>query len=90
LVRAIGPQNKVFYARLNRFAWPSLVRATAEQLLEHTSRNDVRADAWQQVLDLSVLADRKFSACGKAVNGFAALVLFGTVCVGVSMLFTAV
>ncbi|WP_142060454.1 hypothetical protein [Pseudarthrobacter sp. B4EP4b] len=90
LVRAIGPQNKVFYARLNRFAWPSLVRATAEQLLEHTSQKDVRADAWQQVLDLSVLADRKFSACGKAVNGFAALVLFGTVCVGVSMLLTAV
>ncbi|WP_190243091.1 hypothetical protein [Arthrobacter globiformis] len=88
LVRAIGPQNKVFYARLNRFAWPSLVRATPEQLLEHTSHNDVRADAWQQVLDLSLLAERKFTACGKAVNGFAALVLFGTACVGASMLFT--
>lgn len=90
LVRAIGPQNKVFYARLNRFAWPSLVRATPEQLLEHTSQTDVRADAWQQVLDLSTLAERKFSACGKAVYGFAALVLFGTVCVGASTLFTTV
>lgn len=88
LVRAIGPQNRVYYARLNRFAWPSLVQATTEQLMEHTVQIEVRMDAWQQVLDLSRLAERKFSACGKAVNGFAALVLLGMGCVGASILFT--
>lgn len=89
LVKAIGPQNKVFYARLNRFAWPSLVQATPEQLMDHTRDESVRVDVWRQVLDLSTLAERKFSACGKAVNGFAALILFGTACVVASILFTA-
>lgn len=90
LVRAIGPQNTVVYARLNRFAWPSLVRATSSQLLDHTNQVSVREDIWQQVLDLSRLAQRKFSACGKAVNGFAVLVLSGSVCIGASMIITAV
>lgn len=89
LVRAIGPQNTVVYARLNRFAWPSLVRATPTQLMEHTDQVNVRVDIWQQVLDLSSLAERKFSACGKAVSGFAVLVLSGSACVGASMLITA-
>ncbi|MCU1633710.1 MAG: hypothetical protein JWM61_2362 [Micrococcaceae bacterium] len=58
LVRAIGPQRRVQYTSLNRFAWPSLLRATAEDLSDHAAQVDVRADAWQQVLDLSRLADR--------------------------------
>ena len=88
LIRAIGPQSKVQYTELNRFAWPSLLRATSEQLVEHASRVDVGTDAWQQVLDLSTLANRKFDACGKAVRGFAVLVLFGVACVAVAVGFT--
>lgn len=89
LVRAIGPQTSTKYAQLNRFAWPALQSATAEQMLEHTTRVDVRLDAWQQVLDLSHLAGRKFEACSKAVKGFALLAILGLSCVAVSMGLTA-
>jgi hypothetical protein len=88
LVRAIGPQTAIKYSQLNRFAWPSLQSATAEQVVEHTNQVDVRKDAWQQVLDLSVLAGRKFDACAKAVNGFALLAILGLLCVTISMALT--
>jgi hypothetical protein len=88
LVRAIGPQSAIQYPHLNRFAWPSLLRATPEQLSEHAARVDVRTDAWQQVIDLSMLADRKFDACGKAVRGFATLAVLGLACVAVAIGFT--
>lgn len=89
LVRAIGPQNAVQYPHLNRFAWPSLLRATPQELSLHAERVDVRTDAWQQVIDLSTLASRKFEACGKAVRGFAVLVVLGLVCVAAAIGFTA-
>jgi hypothetical protein len=85
LVRAIGPQNKVTYNTINRFAWPTLLNATTDELTEHTHNVDVRTDAWQQVIDLSALANRKFEACGRAVKGFAALVLLGVACVAVAI-----
>jgi hypothetical protein len=88
LIRAIKPRSKMQYTELNRFAWPSLLRATSEQLAEHASRVEARTDAWRQVLDLSMLANRKFDACSKAVNGFAVLVLFGLACVAVAVGFT--
>ena len=89
LVRAIGPQSRVTYAQLNRFAWPTLTKTTAADLATHAQQVDVRDDAWQQVVDLSQLAERKFSACGKAVWGFAFLVVLGLACVAVSVVFTA-
>lgn len=85
LVRAIGPQTSTKHARLNRFAWPSLRQATAEQLAEHASQVDVRQDAWQQVIELSELAGRKFDACAKAVRGFALLAVLGLSCVVVGL-----
>lgn len=88
LVRAIGPQSAIQYPHLNRFAWPSLLRATPEQLSQHAERVDVRTDAWQQVIDLSTLADRKFDACGKAVRGFAALAVLGLACIAAAIGFT--
>lgn len=88
LVRAIGPQSTVRYSQLNRFAWPSLLRATPEQLAQHADTADVRTDAWRQVIDLSTLADRKFDACGKAVRGFAVLVVLGLASVAIAIGFT--
>ncbi|WP_132214116.1 hypothetical protein [Kribbella steppae] len=88
LVRAIGPRNKVTYNTINRFAWPTLLNVTTDELTEHTRNVDVRTDAWQQVIDLSALANRKFEACGKAVKGFAALVLLGVACVAIAIALT--
>lgn len=88
LVRAIGPQSAITYQRLNRFAWPSLHHTTAADLTQHASRVDVRDDAWQQVIDLSALARRKFKACGYAVSGFASLVVLGIACVLVAIMLT--
>lgn len=89
LVRAIGPQTSVAYNTLNRFAWPTLTRATAEQMTDHAQTADVRTEAWQQVIDLSVLANRKFDACGRAVKGFAVLVIVGVAAVAAAVGFTA-
>lgn len=89
LVRAIGPQSNVAYNTLNRFAWPTLVKATPDQLAQHTQKVDASADAWQQVIDLSVIANRKFDACGRAVKGFALLVVLGVGVVASALGFTA-
>lgn len=89
LIRAIGPQSNVAYSTLNRFAWPTLTKASVGQLTDHTQRVDVRTDAWQQVIDLSVLANRKFDACGRAVKGFAVLIVLGVATVAVAVSLTA-
>lgn len=88
LVRALGPQGAVTYRALNRFAWPALVGTTTEQLVAHTVANNLRDEAWRQVLDLSALAQRKFHACGRAVWGFAALVILGVACVATAVSYT--
>ena len=88
LVRAITPNNKVLYSGLNRFAWPSMTQASVGTLVAHNSQTDVRTDAWQQVIDLSAIARRKFVACGRAVKGFAVLVVLGVSCVATSIWFT--
>jgi hypothetical protein len=77
LVRAISPRSQASNNTINRFAWPTLVKANADQLIQHTQDIDARIDAWQQVIDLSVLANRKFDACGRAVKGFSVLVILG-------------
>jgi hypothetical protein len=88
LVRAIGPQSRVAYNTVNRFAWPTLTKATADQLIDHAHKVDVRTDAWQQVIDLSSLANRKFDACGRAVKGFAVLVVVSVAVVSLAIGFT--
>ncbi|WP_104105478.1 hypothetical protein [Nocardioides sp. 616] len=89
LVAVIGPRRRIAYARLNRFAWPSLVSATVADIDEHAATARLQDDAWQQVLDLSRLAEKKFGACGMAVWGFAAFVVFGVCCVIVATWVTA-
>lgn len=89
LVRAIAPQKAIQYSHLNRFAWPSLLNATPRELSQHANSVDVRTDIWQQVIDLSTLANRKFDSCGKAVHGFAALAVLGLTCVAVATGLTA-
>lgn len=89
LIRAIAPWRRVTYVQLNRFAWPSLVRTTIDQLVDHVARTDIGTDAWQQVLDLSALAQRKFDACAKAVYGFAFLIVLGLSCIAAATAFAA-
>lgn len=89
LIKAIGPQRKVGYLQPNRFSWPSLARATATDLKQHLISSSVTEDAWQQVLDLSKLADRKFAACEKAVYGFGGLIFLGFSSVTIAMVITA-
>lgn len=88
LVCAIGPQSQMPYIALNRFSWPTLSKATPTQLEEHVGRVDVSADAWQQVIDLSGIAQRKFSACGHAVKGFGVLVVLAAACVATAVAIT--
>lgn len=85
LMRAIGPQRRIKYNHVNRFAWPSMVGTTPDLLTQHCERVDVRTDAWQQVVELSKLAERKYKACGKAIPGFAVLVVLGLACVIVTI-----
>lgn len=89
LLRAIGPQSNVAYNTLNRFAWPTLTKASTDELTDHVAKVDVRTDAWQQVIDLSILANRKFDACGRAVKGFGILVVLGVATVTAAVGFTA-
>ena len=88
LVLAIGPRSTVADNTFNRFAWPTLLNATTDQVISHTYTVDVRTDAWRQVVDLSVIAGRKFGACGHAVKGFAVLVVLGVACVATAIGFT--
>lgn len=89
LVRAIGPRSRMSYSQLNRFAWPTLTKATVADLREHVAKVAAEDDAWQQVLDLSNIAQRKFDACGKAVWGFAFVALFAVSCVVTAVSFAS-
>lgn len=89
LIKAIGPQREVGYIQPNRFSWPSLARASAADLKQHRASSSVTEDAWQQVLDLSKLADRKFAACEKAVYGLGTLIFLGFSSVMNAMAITA-
>lgn len=89
LARAVRPNSGLAYSTLNRFAWPSLTETTAAALTAHTANNDHSPEAWQQVADLSRIADRKFTACRHAVGGFIAFVLLGVACVSAATVFTA-
>lgn len=77
VIFAITPRKAFPYNKLNRFAWPSLVGATADQLAAHADQNHIDADAWQQVVDLTAIAKRKFDACSKAIYGFGVMIAAG-------------
>lgn len=46
LMSAIGPQKVVSHDGLNRFAWPTLLKTTPDQLINHINKVDVGTDAW--------------------------------------------
>ena len=81
VVRAIAPRSDIAYQGINRFAWPSVINTTADQLVQHARENDVEKDAWQQVVDLAVIAQRKFFFCRLAVYGFGVTVAAGVITV---------
>lgn len=85
LMKAIGPQRKAATSQLNRFSWPALAYTTKADLQLHIASSVASDDAWQQVLELSKLADRKFAACEKAVYGFGSLIVSGFTCVTAAM-----
>jgi len=89
VIRAIAPRNALPYNKLNRFAWPSLVGATADQLVAHADQNNVEGDAWQQVVDLAAIAKRKFDACKLAIYGFGVMIVAGVFTLLTAAAFTA-
>ncbi|PKQ18072.1 MAG: hypothetical protein CVT68_05265 [Actinobacteria bacterium HGW-Actinobacteria-8] len=88
LAMAIGPRTSATSPGLNRFAWPTLLDVTAENLSEHAATVDPRRDAWRQVIDLAAIADRKFRACNRAVWGFVGFVVAAVTCIGTAAALT--
>jgi hypothetical protein len=86
---AIKPQRSIAYSTINRFAFPSLLTTDVNALLAHADIGNIREEAWQQVLDLAKIADKKFSACNRAVTAFALLVCLGVACVVTAHALTA-
>lgn len=90
LIRAIAPRNAVPYKnQMNRFAWPSLIGITAEQLVVHADQNSLERDAWQQAVDLAEIAKRKFDACKVAIYGFGVMIVSGVFTLLTAAAFTA-
>jgi hypothetical protein len=89
LILAIGPRSTVSTRALNRFAWPTLLNTTTEQLSHHATVTEAREDAWQQIIDLSGLAEKKFKACAYAVFGFATSILLAVACIATATVLTA-
>ncbi|WP_229232887.1 Pycsar system effector family protein [Sinomonas cyclohexanicum] len=75
LVRALEPKSTATHHGINRFAWPTLAEASADEIRRHSEHTQAGEDAWRQVVDLSIIAKRKFRANKMAVRGFALLVI---------------
>lgn len=88
LLIAIGARRKSSLSGINRFAWPTLTTADAQTLIERGTTDDIREDAWRQVVDLSRLAGKKFEASNKAVWGFGIFIITGAALVVASIAIT--
>jgi hypothetical protein len=88
LLVAIGPRRRTSLPGINRFAWPTLTTTDAQTLIERGHTDDVREDAWRQVVDLSRLAAKKFAASSKAIWGFGILIATGAALVIASIAIT--
>lgn len=75
LLRSISARRTTSGNGINRFAWPTLVNTDAPTLVARGQDQDVREDAWQQVVDLAGLAERKFKAFNRALVGFGLLIV---------------
>lgn len=74
LMIVIAPKRSSTKHGINRFAWPTLTTVDSDSLCQRGETQDVRHDAWQQVVNLAVIADRKFSAFTLAGWGFATFI----------------
>lgn len=81
LIRSIGPSTGSSSGALNRFAWPTLSKVDFETLKKHINDNSLEDDAWNQVIDLAKIAEKKFHACSRAIMGFAFLISFALMCI---------
>jgi hypothetical protein len=81
VVSAIAPRTSTYSYQLNRFAWPALAGASLEQIKSHVDGSNIDDDAWLQTTLLASIAKQKFTACMRAVWGFAALLVTGVACV---------
>lgn len=77
LIAAINPRNLVTHTGLNRFAWPTMARATITGITAHAAENNADQDAWKQAIDLAKIAERKYNNTKKATFGFAATFTLG-------------
>ncbi len=77
LILAIAPRSTGTDTGLNRFAWPSLARATPAEIEQRAKTVPVTEDAWRQAVRLAVIAERKFRFTGLAIWSFAAFVVLG-------------
>lgn len=75
LVQALEPKSTSVHPGINRFAWPTLAEASADEIKRHSEKIEAGDDAWRQAIDLAVIAKQKFRACKMAVRGFALLVI---------------
>lgn len=89
LMYAIGPRRTTTLPGINRFAWPTLVKADPKALIERGLTEDVREDAWRQVVDLSNIAERKFAATNKATWGFGLVLALAALLVTTSIATTS-
>lgn len=88
LLIAIYPRGSRSF-ELNRFSWPSLSAADHEALLAHAATTPSYIDAYEQAIQLSAVAESKFTAVRRATGGFAGLLSSAIVSVAVSVAFNA-
>lgn len=82
LFRSLVPRRRSAQPGINRFAWPTLGEVSPATLLDHVGEVEARIEAWQQVMDLSAVANEKFKAFDLALRGFATCFISVVVLVG--------
>ena len=89
LMAAINPRNIVTHPGLNRFAWPTMAKATITEIKTHVAESDADQDAWKQAIDLAKIAERKFGNTKLAAYGFAVTITLGVGLVAYTAVITA-
>lgn len=74
LVRALMPRRSA-EGPVNRFSWPLLAEASAQELADHLADVDAATDAWAQARVLAATAKTKFDHCADAVVWFTIFII---------------
>ena len=85
LLTAVNPQSTTTNAALNRFAWPTLLNASVDELVSHSAATDPSREAWAQALDLAGIASKKYAATRRAARGVGVTLLLAVVLVTVAV-----